>query len=94
MHELFPIAAGLVLGASMRQIPSSMRRQLVVALIGVIAFLAFLLSGEFLLSWGFLLIDLGGTTLAAASGNLAARSLSDRALPVRRRNREGGAHRR
>jgi hypothetical protein len=94
MHELFPIAAGLALGASVSYIPRSVRRPLVGALILAIAFLAFILSGEFLLSWGFLIIDLGGTALAVATGNLASRWLSDRAVQFRRGDRTRGDVRR
>jgi hypothetical protein len=88
MHELLPIAGGLALGASLRFIKASLRLPVALALGTAIAVLAFVASGEFLLSWGFLLIDLGGTALAVATGQLAStwwaarrsRQVKDRSL--------------
>ena len=93
MHELLPIVAGLALGASMRYLPSAIRAPVIASLVVAIAVLAFVLSGEVLLSWGFLIIDLGGTALAVATGNVAAQSLSERGSRVRKRHHPGAESR-
>jgi len=68
MDEVFPIASGVLLGAILGYLRPGLRLRggtVLVVLLGVLATVA---SGEFRLSWGFLLIDipLVGVTAALA----------------------------
>lgn len=74
MHELFPIAAGLVLGAILALVRPGLR--LVTGIVGVALFgvLATVVSGEYLIGWEFLIIDVPLVAVSAAAGLLAMRS--------------------
>jgi hypothetical protein len=76
MDELFPIAAGLVLGmvfaAGFRWLrPASMRSVLVL----FAGLSATLLSGEYQASWAFVLVDVGEVALLAWIGFVVVRRL-------------------
>lgn len=73
MHELFPLAAGLLLGALLGLVRPSLR--LWVGAVGAIAlgFAATLISGEFKTSWEFLLFDIPLVAVCAFLGMLVAR---------------------
>ncbi|NGN69415.1 hypothetical protein G5C51_36695 [Streptomyces sp. A7024] len=74
MNELFPIAAGLVLGAVLALIRPGLR--LFAGLVGAILLgvLATVVSGEYLIGWEFLLIDVPLVALCAAAGLVAVRA--------------------
>jgi hypothetical protein len=79
MNELFPIAAGLVLGvlfaAGFRWLRPWWMRSVLVLLAGVSATL---LSGEYLANLAFVLVDIGEVALLAWIGFFAARHLRQR----------------
>ncbi|HEY3417090.1 MAG TPA: hypothetical protein VGM23_09425 [Armatimonadota bacterium] len=58
MNELFPIVAGLVVGALLGLIRPSMRFLVGFILAIILGGLATFISGEFEISWGFLLVDI------------------------------------
>jgi hypothetical protein len=68
MHELLPIAAGLCVGAAITLVRPSLRVPVGVAASVVIGVLATIVSGEFRISWDFLLIDIPGTGIAVVVG--------------------------
>ena len=65
LEELFPIFGGLSLGCVARILFQRSRRGAVILAAVVIAISATVTSGEFLQSWGFLLVDI---SLVAISG--------------------------
>jgi len=76
MDELFPIAAGLVLGmlfaAGFRWLRLWWVRSILVLLAGLSATL---LSGEYQANWAFVLVDVGEVALLAWIGFVVARRL-------------------
>ena len=58
MNELFPILSGLVIGGLLGLIRPTLRFSAGVVLAVAFGVLATVLSGEFKMSWGFLLIDI------------------------------------
>jgi hypothetical protein len=67
VHEIFPIVAGLLLGWFLAMITPRRRLLVGVSLTLVLGATATLMSGEFLIGWEFLLIDVplvGGCALA------------------------------
>jgi hypothetical protein len=58
MHELFPIAGGLFIGALLPFVPLR---------------LATVISGEYKIGWEFLAIDIPGAALATVAGYLAVK---------------------
>lgn len=74
MHELFPIASGLVLGAVLALVRPGLR--LAIGIVGAVLFgvLATVVSGEYLIGWEFLIIDVPLVAVSAAAGLLAVRS--------------------
>ncbi|MFC7303734.1 hypothetical protein ACFQVC_05835 [Streptomyces monticola] len=75
MNELFPIASGLVLGAVLALVRPGLR--LLAGLAGAVLFgvLATFVSGEYLIGWEFLLVDVPLVALCAAAGLLAVRAV-------------------
>jgi hypothetical protein len=73
--EFFPVLAGLVCGVLLGSL--TVRRPLLVgAVFSVLAgILATVLSGEWRISWEFLLIDIPLVGVSALVGDLAARSV-------------------
>ena len=76
MNELFPILSGLVAGALVAVIRPSLRVWVGLLLAVALGTLATVVSGEFRVSWGFLLIDIPQVAVAAALGFLALRRLA------------------
>ena len=74
MTELFPIAAGLLCGLLLGSVTA--RRKVIVGLaFAVVAgVLATVLSGEWRISWAFLLIDIPLVAVSAVAGDLLSRS--------------------
>jgi len=68
VHELFPIAAGVLVGILAWRIASPRLRALTVVVLSVIfGTLASAISGELAISWEFLLIDMPLVFLSAAA---------------------------
>lgn len=68
MEELLPVASGLVLGAILGLLRPSLRVPVGVTLIIVLGVVATVASGEYLISWSFLLIDIPLVAVSAAAG--------------------------
>ena len=82
MHELFPIAAGLLIGSMLQFLRPSLRLPIGIVTALVVGFLATVISGEYKIGWEFLAIDIPGTAIAIAVGFLATKHV--RALQQRR----------
>jgi hypothetical protein len=65
--EIFPILSGLLLGALLGWITPQTRQRFGVPAAVALAFLATVISGEFRISWGFLLVDVPLVSLAAVA---------------------------
>jgi hypothetical protein len=70
MHELLPIASGLLLGALLGLLRPSLRLPVGAAAAVCLGLVATVVSGEFRVSWGFLSIDIPAAALAAVAGLL------------------------
>lgn len=75
MNEIFPIAGGVLLGAALGAFPPRLRIRIGAPLAVLLGTLATVLSGEFRLSWAFLLVDVPLVVSAAAIGLLAVHRL-------------------
>ena len=64
MHEFLPIASGLLLGGLLAA--TRLPRLLITAIVVILAAAATLGSGEFRLSWGYLIPDIAEVVSAAA----------------------------
>ncbi len=73
--ELFPIVSGLVIGGLIGLIRPSVRVWIGALLAVVFGVAATVLSGEFAVSWAFLLIDIPLVAISAAGGLLLVRRL-------------------
>ena len=69
--DLLPASIGFVLGALLTRVGSRYRWWIGIALVLVLAASATVLSGEFLLSWGFLLVDIPLVGIATGLGFIA-----------------------
>jgi hypothetical protein len=67
MEELLPVASGLVIGLILGLIRPSLRIPVGALLIVAFGVLATVVSGEYLISWSFLLIDIPLVALSAAA---------------------------
>lgn len=76
MTELFPLGAGLVLGTLLGYVRPSIRVPLGVPLATAFGVLATVASGEFKMTWAYLLIDIPLVGVAAVTGFLVARRLA------------------
>ncbi|GAC1366883.1 MAG: hypothetical protein NVSMB42_27000 [Herpetosiphon sp.] len=66
MNELFPIAAGLVVTLLVDRLPRpGLKVALLLTLSVVLGFLATVISGEALLSWNFVVVDIAEVGFAA-----------------------------
>ena len=75
MTELFPIVAGLLCGLVLGSL-TARRRVLVGLAFSVVAgVLATVMSGEWRISWAFLLIDIPLVAVSAVVGDLLSRSV-------------------
>jgi hypothetical protein len=75
VSEFFPIASGLVLGVLLNLLRPSMRLWVAAVLAIVFGFLATVVSGEYELTWAFLLIDIPLVVFATAIGFMGMRYL-------------------
>ena len=73
MHELFPIAAGLLLGSLLQFLRPSLRLPVGLAAVVVVGVTATVISGEYKIGWEFLAIDIPGAGLATFAGYLATK---------------------
>ena len=73
LHELLPIASGFVAGSLLGLIRPSLRLPVGTALAVVLGVLATVVSGEFRVSWAYLLIDIPLVALAAVAGLVTMR---------------------
>jgi len=80
MHEIFPIAAGLLVGALITRQGGWRAVILGAAAAVLVGFTATLISGEYQVGWEFLAIDIPGAALAIAAGWTARRMLERRTL--------------
>jgi hypothetical protein len=70
VNELLPMVSGLVLGAVLGLVRPSLRLPVGAVFAVALGTRATVVSGEFRLSWGFLLIDIPLVGVAAAIGLL------------------------
>ncbi len=75
MSELFPILSGLLVGALLGYFRPRLRLLVGIPLAVVLGLLATMLSGEFEISWGFLLVDIPLVAISAAAGLVATRRI-------------------
>jgi hypothetical protein len=80
MEELFPLCSGLALGALLGFLRPSLRVPTGAALAAGVGVMATVASGEYRVSWAYLLIDIPLVVQAAVVGFAAARRLT---LPAR-----------
>ena len=67
VEELLPVASGLVIGLILGLLRSSLRVPVGLGLIIAFGVLATVVSGEYLISWSFLLIDIPLVAVSAAA---------------------------
>ena len=76
MQELIPIGCGLLLGAALGYIRPSMRLAVGAALAIVLGVCATLVTGEFELTWGYVLVDIPLVALATVLALVSARRMT------------------
>lgn len=67
MEEILPVASGIFLGALIGLLRPSLRFPMGALLIVAFGLLATVASGEYLISWSFLLIDIPLVAVSAAA---------------------------
>src|SRR5688572_20016295 len=75
VNEIFPIAAGLVVGGLLGFLRPTMRLPVGAAAAVVLGIVATIVSGEYRISWEYLLIDIPLVALASVASLVAGRSL-------------------
>jgi hypothetical protein len=78
VQELFPLACGLLLGALLGLLRPSIRAPVGALAAVVLGVLATVISGEFRVSWEFLLFDIPLVAVSACLGLIAARHVRSR----------------
>jgi hypothetical protein len=78
VQELFPLAAGLFLGAALGAIRPSLRLSVGIAGAVLLGVCATVISGEFKLSWEYLLFDIPLVAVCATLGLLVAKRVGAR----------------
>ena len=68
VEELLPVMSGLFLGSLLGLLRPSLRVPIGMVLIIAFGVLATVVSGEYLISWSFLLIDIPLVAVSAAAG--------------------------
>ena len=68
VQELLPVMSGLFLGSLLGLLRPSLRVPIGAVLIVALGVLATVVSGEYLISWSFLLIDIPLVAVSAAAG--------------------------
>jgi hypothetical protein len=76
MQELIPVGCGLLLGAALGYIRPSMRLAVGAALAIVLGVCATLVTGEFALTWGYVLVDIPLVALATVLALVSARRIA------------------
>jgi hypothetical protein len=85
VHEIFPIVAGIAIGLGVLRIASPRLRTLAFVVLCVLAGVAAtFISGEALISWAFVLIDIPLVMLAAIGTVVLAPRVAHRLAPTRR----------
>ena len=85
MNEFFPFAAGLAVGVGLGWLTPRVRFPLGILAAFVFGVLATIVSGEFRISWEFVLVDIPLVGLASAVGLTASRALRRRVVDHIRR---------
>ena len=75
VEELLPVASGLVIGSILGLLRPSLRVPIGVVLVLTFGALATMVSGEYLISWSFLLIDIPLVAVSACAGLFATHRL-------------------
>jgi hypothetical protein len=75
MQELIPVGYGLVLGVALGFLRPSLRLGVGAAFAIAFGFLTTVITGEFTVSWGYLLVDIPLVALPAFLGLLSVRRL-------------------
>jgi hypothetical protein len=73
--EIVPIISGLLLGALLGRMQPALRKRIGLSAALAISFLATILSREYRVSWGFLLMDTALVVVAAVVGLVMLRRL-------------------
>jgi hypothetical protein len=68
VEELLPVASGLVIGLTLGLLQPSLRVPIGVVLILAFGVLATVVSGEYLISWSFLLVDVPLVAISVGAG--------------------------
>lgn len=76
MQEFLPVSAGLVSGLLLGSLSSRSRLAVGLVLSIVLGFLATVVSGEWRISWAFLLVDIPLVAGCAVLGFLASRAVT------------------
>ncbi len=75
--EIFPALMGFVLGALLGRLGSTHRRWLVIPFVVFIGVAATIASGEIILSWYFLLVDVSLVAITTFAGWAAQRAFQE-----------------
>jgi hypothetical protein len=75
MQEMFPIACGLLLGAMLGFLRPGVRLPVGVAAAVALGVLATVITGEFKMSWGYVLVDIPLVACATLVALVAAQRL-------------------
>lgn len=75
MNELLPIASGIVLGAVLAHLRPALPLRIQAALAILLGAIAAVASGEFSVSWGYLLVDIALVAGSALASMRLARKL-------------------
>jgi len=78
VNEIFPLAGGLAVGVGLGWFAPRVRLRFGVLAAIVLGVLATIVSGEFRITWAFVLVDIPLVGLAAAVGLAASRALRRR----------------
>lgn len=81
MHELFPIAAGLLVGVALALIAPRLRLWIGILASVVLGIVATVISGEYQIDWEFLLIDIPLVAISSVIGLTVARAIRARVVP-------------
>ena len=83
MNELLPVTAGLVVGVVLGGVTAGRRPWVWLAASVVLGVAATVLTGEWKVSWAYLLVDIPLVALSAAAGYLLSRTWVQRSAAKR-----------
>jgi uncharacterized membrane protein AbrB (regulator of aidB expression) len=83
LQELVPLVSGFAVGLALGWLRPALRLPVGALLAVVLGTLATVITGEFEVSWGFLLVDIPLVAAAATCGVLVARRAASRAPGAR-----------